>query len=452
MKRIEVALSKDLRNPVNNYSIYEKLKSLRAKIGVIGLGYVGLPLALEFSKDFEVIGFDINESRIKLMKRGIDHSGEVTSDSFKRNHLILTSHKEMLDNAEFYIVTVPTPVNSSNDPDLTPLISACKSLGASLRRGNIVVFESTVYPGCTEEVCVPILESASGLKYNIDFKVGYSPERINPGDKKNTLTSIKKIVSGSDESSAVEIYQIYNHIIEAGIHLAPSIKVAEASKVIENAQRDVNIAFMNELSILFNALDINTHDVLEAAGTKWNFLKFYPGLVGGHCIGVDPYYLLHKADQHKVDMPLIKSSRAVNDNMVKSVSDNIIRTLFNNGKQIKGSKILLLGGTFKPNVSDIRNSKPLELFKNLEGKGAHVELIDPMINYKDLKLQFNITLSEKIKDWYDVIIYAVDHQKFLFITSEVLLNKMNTGGIFYDFTRRFKDIRERTTEINYVSL
>ena len=307
--------------------LYNRLCNRKSTLGVIGLGYVGLPIALEFARDFNVVGFDINKDRVEMMKNGVDPSGELKSEAFHDKNIHFASCYETLDKVEFYIVAVPTPVGRDKEPDLTPLIKACNSLGVTLGKGNIVVFESTVFPGCTEEVCVPILEKVSGLKYNVDFKVGYSPERINPGDKKNTLTSITKIASGSDHDSAQEIYHVYNHIIKAGIHLAPTIKVAEAAKVIENAQRDVNIAFMNELSTLFNELGINTQDVLKAAGTKWNFLNFFPGLVGGHCIGVDPYYLIHKARQHKVDLPLISSSRRVNHNMPHYVINNIEKKL-----------------------------------------------------------------------------------------------------------------------------
>jgi len=317
--------------------LYQKLCDKKATIALVGLGYVGLPIALEFAKSFKVIGYDINESRIEMMKKGVDPSGELLASDFDNKDIQFTSMANTLDKADVIVVAVPTPVSKDNSPNLTPLSKACEAIGVSIGKGNIVIFESTVYPGCTEEVCIPILEKVSGLNCNSDFWVGYSPERINPGDKVNTLTNITKIVSGSNEYAQREIYNIYNHIIDAGIHIAPSIKVAEAAKIVENTQRDVNIALMNELSGFFDKLDINTHEVLAAAGTKWNFLNFYPGLVGGHCIGVDPYYLLHKAKSIGMDLDVIGSSRNTNDAMPTRVVDQVSEALKNQGKSLLNS-------------------------------------------------------------------------------------------------------------------
>lgn len=441
-----------LVHSLNSKSIYNRLKDREAILALVGLGYVGLPIALEFAKDFEVIGFDINESRIDLMRNNIDPSGEVEPETFVNKTIHFTAARETLDKAEVYIVTVPTPVDKNNHPDLTPIIKACRSLGVSLGKGNIVVFESTVYPGCTEEVCVPILEEVSGLKYNEDFKVGYSPERINPGDKVNTLTKIKKIVSGSDEEAAKEIYNIYNHIIEAGIHLAPRIKVAEAAKIVENAQRDVNIGFMNELSILFNELGINTHDVLAAAGTKWNFLNFYPGLVGGHCIGVDPYYLIHKAHQHNVELPIISSSRKVNDWMHHAVADNLEKKLGDFGKKLNECKILFLGMTFKENVSDLRNSKPAFLAKELSDRGANLDIVDPHASKKEMNQYYQLNLEDNISNGYDAVVYAVNHREFEELDCHSVVELVNDKAVIYDFKNLLGNKWETEKSIQYVTL
>ena len=441
-----------LVHSLNSKSIYNRLKDREAILALVGLGYVGLPIALEFAKDFEVIGFDINESRIDLMRNNIDPSGEVEPETFVNKTIHFTAARETLDKAEVYIVTVPTPVDKNNHPDLTPIIKACRSLGVSLGKGNIVVFESTVYPGCTEEVCVPILEEVSGLKYNEDFKVGYSPERINPGDKVNTLTKIKKIVSGSDVEAAKEIYNIYNHIIEAGIHLAPRIKVAEAAKIVENAQRDVNIGFMNELSILFNELGINTHDVLAAAGTKWNFLNFYPGLVGGHCIGVDPYYLIHKAHQHNVELPIISSSRKVNDWMHHAVADNLEKKLGDFGKKLNECKILFLGMTFKENVSDLRNSKPAFLAKELSDRGANLDIVDPHASKKEMNQYYQLNLEDNISSGYDAVVYAVNHREFEELDCHSVVELVNDKAVIYDFKNLLGNKWETEKSIQYVTL
>jgi len=354
----------------NENPIFNKLRSKDATIALVGLGYVGLPIALEFAKSFKVIGFDINSARIEQMKNGIDPSEELVKEDFLNKDIEFTSNSSDLDKAEVIIVAVPTPVSKNKTPNLLPLSKACESIGKSIEKGNIVIFESTVYPGCTEEVCIPILEEISGLTCNKDFWVGYSPERINPGDKVHTLTKIKKIVSGSNKYAENEIFQIYDHIIDAGIHVAPSIKVAEAAKIVENTQRDVNIALMNELSVFFEALNINTHEVLEAAGTKWNFLNFYPGLVGGHCIGVDPYYLIHKAANIGMDLDVISSSRKINDSMPSKVVTQVTEALHAQGKSIETAKVLVLGATFKEDVSDLRNSKAAEMSQIFQSEAA----------------------------------------------------------------------------------
>ena len=333
--------------------MYNKLLNNEAKLAVIGLGYVGLPIALEFAKKIPVIGFDIKEDRVDMMKNNIDPSRELDSEAFDGCNIKFTSKVEDLKEANFFVVAVPTPIDDHNLPDLTPVIKASETVGKALKEGDYVVYESTVYPGATEEDCVPVLEKESGLEYMKQFKVGFSPERINPGDKVNTLTTIVKVSSGCDEESAENIAKVYELIIKAGVHRASSIKVAEASKIIENTQRDINIAFMNELSIIFNRMDINTFEVLEAAGTKWNFLKFFPGLVGGHCIGVDPYYLVHKAKQLGYHAQMINSGRFINDSMGGYVAKQIVKKLVKAGKQIQDSKVLIMGVTFKEDVSDI---------------------------------------------------------------------------------------------------
>ena len=335
--------------------MYKSIADKKTKISVIGLGYVGLPIALEFAKKGPVIGYDIREDRIKLMRKGIDPSNELDSEAFEKTNIQFSSSPEIITQAGFHIIAVPTPIDDYNLPDLKPLLSATAVVGKNMKKGDYIVYESTVYPGCTEEECIPLLEESSGLKYIKDFKVGFSPERINPGDKVHTLTSIVKVVSGCDEESLENISKTYEMIITAGVHRASSIKVAEAAKIIENTQRDINIAFMNELSIVFGRLGINTYEVLEAAGTKWNFLKFFPGLVGGHCIGVDPYYLTYKAKQIGYHAQIISSGRFVNDSMGGYVAKQTVKKIIANGKNIRDSKVLIMGATFKENVSDIRN-------------------------------------------------------------------------------------------------
>ncbi len=435
-----------------NTNMYESLCKKESTIALVGLGYVGLPIALEFAKHFNVIGFDINESRISQMKNNIDPSGELNSSDFEDKNIIYSSNPSSLKDTDVIIVAVPTPVSKNNAPNLTPLSSACESIGKNLQKGNIVVFESTVYPGCTEEVCIPILEKTSGLIYNEDFFVGYSPERINPGDKVHTLTKIKKIVSGSNSYAEKEIYKIYDHIIEAGIHLAPSMKVAEAAKIIENTQRDVNIALMNELSTLFSKLDINTHEVLAAAGTKWNFLNFYPGLVGGHCIGVDPYYLIHKADSINLDINVIKSSRKINDSMPEEVVQLVSDKLLSHGKNITDSKILILGSTFKEDVTDLRNSKAAEMSQQFVKTAHTVDIIDPLADNKEMLAYYNLNLASKIDENYDAIVYAVNHKQFENITWDFIESIVNKKSVILDFKKTLGKPSKTTEDITYITL
>jgi len=395
---------------------------IKMKISIIGLGYVGLPLALEFSKKYQVVGFDINKQRIEQLKNGIDKTKERTSVEIQKvlnkdsigNGLFLTNNVDFIKNSEIYIVTVPTPITFAKTPDLNPLISASEMIGEVLVKGDIVIYESTVYPGCTEEVCVPILEDASGLVFNKDFFCGYSPERINPGDKLNTLTKIKKVTSGSNATIARKVDELYKSIIKAGTHLASSIKVAEASKVIENAQRDVNISFVNELALIFDRIGIDTNEVLEAAATKWNFLHYKPGLVGGHCISVDPYYLAYKAEELGYHPAVLLSGRRVNDQMGKFVGAKVIKLMINKGFVIKNSNILLLGITFKENCPDIRNSKIIDIHTELLSYGANVDVYDPIAEKDEVIAQFDVNLIEDLKSIdYDAVIFAVAHDNFL---------------------------------------
>jgi UDP-N-acetyl-D-galactosamine dehydrogenase len=395
---------------------------LEKTLAIIGLGYVGLPLAIEFGKTQPVIGFDINQKRISELKSGIDSGLELnTSDLSQAKHLIYSSDSKDLINASVFIVTVPTPINQTNQPDLGPLIRATELIASFLKKGAIVIYESTVYPGCTEEVCVPLLELNSGLKFNIDFFCAYSPERINPGDKINTLTKVKKITSGSTIEVADAVDVLYKSIIKAGTYKASSIKVAEAAKVIENTQRDLNIALVNELSVLFNRLDIDTVEVLEAAGTKWNFLPFRPGLVGGHCIGVDPYYLTHKAESVGYHPQIITSGRRMNDSMARYVSRKVIQLMVNNKIDISQSKISVMGITFKEDCPDIRNSKVVDLIKELQNWGIEVVVTDPYADPEEVMHEYGIKLSS-IDDLYDAdaLIVAVAHKEY----RELSLNKI----------------------------
>lgn len=418
--------------------MYDDIIKGNKTISVIGLGYVGLPIALEFAKKTKVIGFDIKEERVELMKKGIDPSRELESEAFNGCDIEFTANPEDLKKAHFHIVAVPTPINEHRLPDLKPLISASKTVGNILKKGDYVVYESTVYPGCTEEECIPVLEEKSGLKFNDDFKVGFSPERINPGDKEHTLTTIKKVVSGNDAEALDNIAKVYELVITAGIHRAPTIKVAEAAKIIENTQRDVNIALMNELSMIFNKMGINTFDVLEAAGTKWNFLNFFPGLVGGHCIGVDPYYLLYKAKEVGYHPRMIDSGRSINDGMGAHVVKEVVKKLVGMDKNVKGSRVLIMGITFKEDVADIRNSKVVDLVNEFSSFGVGVDVVDEWADHKEVKDEYGIDLKEKPEGKYDVICLAVQHHNYKKMTSEDFAKLGTDKAIFVDIKGIFK--------------
>ncbi|MBX3164298.1 MAG: nucleotide sugar dehydrogenase [Bacteroidetes bacterium] len=411
--------------------MYNKIIKKEASIAVIGLGYVGLPIALAFAKKVKVIGFDINEERVNLMKKGIDPSNELGKADFKNSDITFTHKLEDLKKANFFIVAVPTPIDEHNLPDLKPLIGASTTVGKVLKKGDYVVYESTVYPGCTEEDCIPVLEKLSGMKFIKDFKVGYSPERINPGDKEHTITKILKVVSGCDKESLDNIAKVYEIIVEPGTHKASSIKVAEAAKIIENTQRDVNIALMNELSIIFSRMGINTYDVLAAAGTKWNFLKFFPGLVGGHCIGVDPYYLTYKAESLGYHARVINSGRYVNDSMGFYVAKNLVKRMSAVGKNISKSKVLVMGATFKEDVSDIRNSKVADIVKELKSFSVKVDVVDPHANGEELKHEYGFGLN-KIGKGYDGVIVAVNHKEYTTLDEKYFKSLLSAKGILVD--------------------
>ncbi|HVX01386.1 MAG TPA: nucleotide sugar dehydrogenase [Candidatus Babeliaceae bacterium] len=382
-------------------------------MAVIGLGYVGLPIALEFAKRIAVIGFDINAERIELMKKGIDPSNELSAEDFKNCDIEFTGSLDVLRQANFFIIAVPTPVDKNNVPDLVPVIKASETIGKVLKKGDYVVFESTVYPGCTEEDCRPIIEKLSGLKAVADFKLGYSPERINPGDKQHTLSTIVKVVSGCDEESLDTIAKVYGIVVKAGIHKASSIKVAEAAKIIENTQRDLNIALMNELSIIFDKMGINTFEVLDAAATKWNFLKFQPGLVGGHCIGVDPYYLTYKSKTLGYHAQVILAGRSINDGMAAHVAKKVLQHIIRNNGDTKKAKVLVMGATFKENVSDIRNSKVADVVKELQSYLLQVHVTDPHASSKELQHEYGFALTTRLAKDYDAVVVAVPHQAYL---------------------------------------
>tara|TARA_B100000900_G_scaffold415713_1_gene446817 strand:+ start:5187 stop:6476 length:1290 start_codon:yes stop_codon:yes gene_type:complete len=389
------------------------LREKKESIAVIGLGYVGLPLALAFAKKYKVIGFDINQERVKMLKENKDPSKELDSSAFSNCDITFTDTERDLENCICYIITVPTPIDDYKVPNLKPLLSATKTVGQLLKKGDYVIYESTVYPGCTEEDCIPLLEELSGLNAEKDFYYGYSPERINPGDKEHTVCSILKVVSGNSEYSAKEIEHLYSSIIHAGVYVAKSIRVAEAAKIIENTQRDINIAFMNELSILFDKMNIDTKSVIEAASTKWNFLKFYPGLVGGHCIGVDPYYLAHKAIHLGYSPKIISNGRSVNDGIPTFLAKKLVQLIVENGFKLSGEKVLVQGITFKENVSDIRNSKVAELIRELESFGLDVDTIDPLADPKEVSSEYGITLIDELKNQqYVAVVLAVPHDEF----------------------------------------
>ena len=392
--------------------MYQELVGKKKILAVIGLGYVGLPIALEFAKKIKVIGFDINADRVVMMRNGVDPSKELDSSAFENCDIEFTNDLDVLRKANFYIVAVPTPVDDHNVPDLLPVQRASETIGKVLKKGDYVVFESTVYPGCTEEDCVPIIEGISGLKMVDDYKIGYSPERINPGDKEHTIKTIVKVVSGCCNESLDNIAKVYELVVKAGVHKASSIKVAEAAKIIENTQRDLNIALMNELSIIFDKMNINTFEVLEAAGTKWNFLKFQPGLVGGHCIGVDPYYLTYKSKKLGYDSQVILAGRVINDGMAEYVAKKILQHIIKNNGIIKEAKVLVMGATFKENVSDIRNSKVADVVKELISYSLNVDVIDPLANSDELQHEYGFELISKTGNDYDAVIVTVPHNDY----------------------------------------
>ena len=413
-------------------SIYEKLKTKQSALSVTGLGYVGLPLALEFARHFRVIGFDINEERVALMRQGIDPSKELDAAAFKGCDITFTTDPTDLHQAHFHIIGVPTDIDDHKGPDLNPLIKASQSVGRALKPGDYVVYESTVYPGCTEEDCLPELEKASGLKGGIDFKYGYSPERIVPGDKVRTLTGILKIVSGNDAEALDEISKVYGEIITAGLHRASSVKVAEAAKVIENTQRDINISLMNELAIIFDRMGIDTREVIEAAGTKWNFHKYYPGLVGGHCISVDPFYLMHKARSLGYEPQVIAAGRRINDYMPHFITKKVVQALIENGRNPGECRVLVMGITFKEDVADIRNSKVVDLIRELEDYSINIDVIDPHASATDVKHEYDIELKREPEGKYDAIIVAVGHKEYRNLPHESLFKLTTTPGLFFD--------------------
>ena len=392
--------------------MFEQIKSKQSSIGIIGLGYVGLPLALEFAKKYKVLGFDINADRISMMRRHIDPSNELDTTAFEHSDIEFSDHLDDLKKCTVYIVAVPTDIDENKVPNLKPLLSASATVGQVIKPGDYVIFESTVYPGCTEDDCIPIIENLSGLTFGKDFKAGYSPERINPGDKSRTLTSILKIVSGSDPEALENISSLYGSIITAGLYRAESIKVAEAAKVIENTQRDLNISLMNELSIIFDQMDIDTHEVIEAAATKWNFIKLYPGLVGGHCIGVDPYYLLHKAKELGIDPQVIASGRRINDGMPAHIAKKLVQKLIAHRKNPGEARVLIMGVTFKENVSDIRNSKVVDLIRELKDYSIRVDIADPNVNAEEFNHEYGLKILSQVNGPYDAGIIAVAHQDF----------------------------------------
>jgi len=400
------------------------------KIGIIGLGYVGLPLAVEFGKKTEVIGFDINEERIKELREGFDRTREVETDELKAaSKLKFSSDLKDLKEANYFIVTVPTPVDEFKTPDLKPLQSASKTVGSVLKKGDIVIYESTVYPGCTEEVCVPVLEKVSGLKFNQDFFCGYSPERINPGDKQHRVTTIKKVTSGSTPEVAEKVDKLYQKVVVAGTHKASSMKVAEAAKVIENSQRDINIAFVNELAMIFERIGIDTQEVLEAAGTKWNFLPFRPGLVGGHCIGVDPYYLTYKADSLGYHPQVILSGRRINDNMGVHIANTVIKLMAKNDHPIHKGKVLVLGITFKENCPDIRNSRVVDVVRELQSFGTDVDIYDPQADAEEVRHEYGLSLIDKPSKKYHAVVLTVSHEEFRTLDLDGLTER---NAVVYD--------------------
>jgi UDP-N-acetyl-D-glucosamine/UDP-N-acetyl-D-galactosamine dehydrogenase len=429
--------------------IFEKLIAKEAKLAVVGLGYVGLPIALEFAKKIKVIGFDISEERVAMMRNNQDPSKELDASAFEHCDIEFTTSLDKLKEANFYIVAVPTPVDEHNVPDLKPVLGASKTIGAVVKKGDYVVFESTVYPGCTEEDCQPVIEQLSGLKSIVDFKLGYSPERINPGDKVHTLTNVVKVTSGCDAESAEQIAQVYELVIKAGVHRASGIKVAEAAKIIENTQRDLNIALMNELSIIFDKMKINTYEVLEAAGTKWNFLKFFPGLVGGHCIGVDPYYLTYKSEELGYKSKVILAGREINDEMPAYVAKKIVQKLIKVGKDIGKSRVLIMGITFKEDVSDIRNSKVANVAQELASYSMAVDIVDPHANKEEVQHEYKLALADQPNGKYDAVIIAVSHKEYLQLDEAQLAALCSDNALIVDVKGIF---RNKINKLSYWSL
>lgn len=430
--------------------MYDRLRNKEIKLAVIGLGYVGLPLAMEFAGRISVIGFDIDEERLARLRAGIDPCGELPPEAFEGKDIVFTASIERLREASFYIVAVPTPIDKHNEPDLSPLLGATRTVGEVLCEGDYVVYESTVYPGCTEEDCVPLLEHVSGLRAGKDFKVGYSPERINPGDKTHTLTNTVKVVSGCDAEALDTIARVYALVARGGLHLAPSIQVAEAAKIIENTQRDVNIALMNELSIIFDRMGINTYDVLEAARTKWNFLSFSPGLVGGHCIGVDPYYLVHKAKELCYHPKMINSGRFVNDSMGRYIGKKVVKKIISQGKNIVGSRILIMGMTFKEDVSDIRNSKVADIVAEFHDFGAEVDVVDPLASPAEVEREYGIRMIDcPAGKKYDAVVVAVAHRSYLDLDESYFLSITNERPVLADIKGIY---RGRISRMVYWSL
>jgi UDP-N-acetyl-D-galactosamine dehydrogenase len=429
--------------------IYDDLLSGSKKMAVIGLGYVGLPIALEFAKKFSVIGFDIKQDRVDMMKNKVDPSNELSSEDFEGCDIEFTTSLDDIRKASFYIVAVPTPIDEHKNPDLVPLLSATTTVGKVISEGDYVVYESTVYPGCTEEDCIPLLAEISGLTYMDQFKVGFSPERINPGDREHTLTRITKVSSGCDAESAEQIALTYELVIEAGVHRASSIKVAEAAKIIENTQRDINIAFMNELSMIFNKMEINTYEVLEAAGTKWNFLNFFPGLVGGHCIGVDPYYLTFKSSKFGHHAQIINSGRGINDGMAAYVARQVTLKLSSNFSNLKDCRVLVMGATFKENVSDIRNSKVADVIMELEEFGVTVDVVDPYASAEEIREEYHFELSPSIEGPYHGIVVAVNHKEYAALDEAYFESITHPGAVFADLKGIF---RNRIEKLRYWSL
>ncbi len=429
--------------------MYQDLIEKKKTLAVIGLGYVGLPIALEFAKKIKVIGFDINAQRVEMMRNGIDPSQELESSAFENCDIEFTNDLDVLRKANFFIVAVPTPVDEHNVPDLIPVQRASETIGKVIKKGDYVVYESTVYPGCTEEDCVPIIENLSGLKMVEDYKIGYSPERINPGDKEHTITTIVKVVSGCCAESLEVIAKVYELVVKAGVHKASSIKVAEAAKIIENTQRDLNIALMNELSIIFDKMNINTFEVLEAAGTKWNFLKFQPGLVGGHCIGVDPYYLTYKSQQLGYDSQVILAGRSINDGMAGYVAKKVLQSIIQSNGNVKDSKVLVMGATFKENVSDIRNSKVADVVKELQAFSINVDVADPYADSDELNHEYGFSLTKELSNDYDAVIVTVPHNDYKSLDDAYFTSITKPHGMVADLKGIY---RGKLTQRKYWSL